>query len=413
MTNIKLADNVIPMTTDLFEKFDSIIAEYSQLPTGPLNPFTVSMDTVVSPTEAIINGKKTILAGTNNYMGMTYNKECMLAAQNALNDFGTGTTGSRVLNGTYNGHKELEETLKDFYQTDHAIVFSTGYQANLGIISTLAGPKDYVVIDADSHASIYDGCSMGNATIVRFAHNDPENLNKRLARIRRKDPKAGILVVIEGIYSMLGDQAPIKELAEAAKKHDAVVLVDEAHSIGVFGKTGRGVAQEQEVEHLVDFTLGTFSKSVGTLGGYCVSNHPKFEILRLVCRPYVFTASLPPSVVASANKALELIKDSGLRVKLLNNSMRLNKGLSNAGFKMGTTGKSPIAAIVVDDKKIAIAYWQHMMDEGVYVNLAVPPATPNGLNLMRCSLSAAHSFEQIDYMLEKFIAVGKKLGVLD
>ena len=400
------------MTLDLFDKFDSLLAEYNKLPKGELNPFTVTMEAVISPTEAIINGKKTILAGTNNYMGMTYNQECIKAAEEALRSFGTGTTGSRVLNGTYNGHKILEETLKDFYGTDHAIVFSTGYQANLGVIATLAGPKDYVVIDADSHASIYDGCSMGNATIVRFTHNDPENLEKRLARIRRKDPEAGILVVIEGVYSMLGDLAPIKELAEASKKHNAFVLVDEAHSIGVFGKTGRGVAQEQNVEHLVDFTVGTFSKSVGTVGGYCVSSHPKFETLRLVCRPYVFAASLPPSVVASANKALELIKNSNLRVKLLENSRRLNKGLSSVGFNMGTTGESPIAAIIIDDKNTAVAYWQNMMQEGVYVNLAVPPATPNGLNLMRCSLSAAHSFEQIDYMLEKFIAVGKKLGVL-
>ncbi|MCC3860640.1 serine palmitoyltransferase [Pseudemcibacter aquimaris] len=400
------------MTLDLFEKFDATLDSFNQLPQGDLNPFTVKMDEVLSPTEAIINGRKTILAGTNNYMGMTYNEECMEAAENALRNFGTGTTGSRVLNGTYYGHKHLEETLKDFYDADHAIVFSTGYQANLGVIATLAGPKDYVVIDADSHASIYDGCAMGNATVVRFTHNDPENLEKRLARIRKKDPEAGILVVIEGVYSMLGDQAPIKELAEASKKHNASVLVDEAHSIGVFGKTGRGVAQEQGVEHLVDFIVGTFSKSVGTVGGYCVSNHPKFEVLRLVCRPYVFTASLPPSVVASATKALELIKDSNLRVKLLENSMRLNKGLADAGFEMGTTGESPIAAIIIDTQERAIAYWQRMMQEGVYVNLAVPPATPNGLNLMRCSLSAAHSFEQIDYMLEKFIAVGKELGVL-
>jgi 7-keto-8-aminopelargonate synthetase-like enzyme len=195
------------MTIDLFQKFDATLASFNQLPSGELNPFTVVMEAVISPTEAIINGRKTILAGTNNYMGMTYNKQCMDAAENALKTFGTGTTGSRVLNGTYNGHKILEETLKDFYDTEHAIVFSTGYQANLGIISTVAGSKDYVVIDADSHASIYDGCAMGNATIVRFSHNDPENLEKRLARIRKKDPEAGILVVIEGIYSMLGDQS--------------------------------------------------------------------------------------------------------------------------------------------------------------------------------------------------------------
>lgn len=400
------------MTLDLFDKFNPILNDYNNLPPGEANPFTVSMEKVLSPTTAIINGRETILAGTNNYMGMTFNAECLKAAQEALASFGTGTTGSRTLNGTYNSHKHLEETLKKFYDVDHAIVFSTGYQANLGIIATLAGPRDYVVIDADSHASIYDGCAMGNATVVRFKHNDPENLDKRLARIRREDPQAGILVVLEGIYSMLGDQAPLKELTKISKKHNACVLVDEAHSIGVFGKTGRGVAQEQDVEDQVDFIIGTFSKSVGTIGGYCVSNHPKFEVLRLVCRPYMFTASLPPSVVASATKALELIAGTNLRAKLLSNSRKLNKGLDQAGFDMGTTGESPIAAIIIKDQDTAIAFWGEMIKEGVYVNLALPPATPNRLNLMRCSLSAAHTFEQIDFMLEKFELVGKRLGLL-
>ena len=400
------------MTLDLFEKFNPILNDYNSLPKGEANPFTVSMEKVLSPTTAIINGRETILAGTNNYMGMTFNAECVAAAQEALSEYGTGTTGSRVLNGTYNSHKQLEDTLKDFYGVKHAIVFSTGYQANLGVISTLAGPKDYVVIDADSHASIYDGCAMGNATVVRFKHNSPENLEKRLSRIRRDDPEAGILVVLEGVYSMLGDQAPLKELTQISKAHNAYVLVDEAHSIGVFGETGRGVAQEQGVEDQVDFIIGTFSKSVGTIGGYCVSNHPKFEALRLVCRPYIFTASLPPSVVASATKALELIASTNLRTKLLDNSRRLNAGLYSAGFEVGTTGESPIAAIIIEEQNTAIAFWGEMIKEGVYVNLALPPATPNRLNLMRCSLSAAHTFEQIDFMLEKFVVVGKKLGLL-
>ncbi|MCF6216449.1 MAG: aminotransferase class I/II-fold pyridoxal phosphate-dependent enzyme [Emcibacter sp.] len=400
------------MTFDLFEKFDPILNDYNSLPKGSANPFTVSMEQVLSPTTAIINGRETILAGTNNYMGMTFNQECMDAAQEALLTLGTGTTGSRMLNGTYNSHKKLEDTLKEFYNTRHAIVFSTGYQANLGIIATLAGPKDYVVIDADSHASIYDGCAMGNATVVRFKHNDADNLDKKLARIRKNDPQAGILVVLEGVYSMLGDQAPLKELTRISKAYNAFILVDEAHSIGVFGETGRGVAQEQGVEDQIDFIVGTFSKSVGTIGGYCVSNNPKFEALRLVCRPYIFTASLPPSVVASATKALELIANSNLRAKLLSNSRRLNNGLSQAGFDMGTTGESPIAAIIIAEQNTAIAFWGEMIKEGVYVNLALPPATPKKLNLMRCSLSAAHSLEQIDFMLEKFILVGTKLGLL-
>jgi len=400
------------MTRDLFEKFDPILNDYNSLPEGEGNPFTVSMEKVLSPTTAIINGRETILAGTNNYMGMTFNEECLAAARDALDHQGTGTTGSRVLNGTYNSHKQLEETLKDFYGTRHAIVFSTGYQANLGVISTLAGPKDYVVIDADSHASIYDGCAMGNATVVRFKHNNPESLDKRLTRIRSNDPDAGILVVLEGVYSMLGDQAPLRELTRISRDHNAYVLVDEAHSVGVFGESGRGVAQEQGVEDQVDFIIGTFSKSIGTIGGYCVSNHERFEALRLVCRPYIFTASLPPSVVASATKALHLISNSNLRSKLLENSLKLNKGLSRAGFNMGTTGESPIAAIIVDSQDMAIAFWGEMIREGVYVNLALPPATPNRMNLMRCSLSAAHSFAQIDFMLEKFIAVGQRLGLL-
>ncbi|WP_417317531.1 serine palmitoyltransferase [Emcibacter sp.] len=400
------------MTVDLFEKFDVTLNNFRQLPEGESNPFTVSMEKILSPTEAIINGRKTILAGTNNYMGMTFNEDAVAAAKEALLNEGTGTTGSRVLNGTYNSHTALEKELKKFYGTEHAMVFSTGYQANLGIIATLAGPKDYILIDADSHASIYDGCAMGNATVIRFAHNDPENLDKRLTRLRKTDPEAGVLVVVEGVYSMLGDQAPLKELAAVSKKHDAYILVDEAHSIGVFGATGRGVAQAQGVEDQIDFIVGTFSKSVGTIGGYCVSNHPKFEVLRLVCRPYMFTASLPPSVVASATKALQIIADTNLREKLLANSMRLNKGLAKIGFNMGTSGESPIAAIIVDDLHQAIAFWGEMIKEGVYVNLALPPATPNNYNLMRCSLSAAHTDEQIDFMLEKFEMVGHKLGVL-
>ena len=190
------------------------------------------------------------------------------------------------------GHSAVEEALKDFYAMDHAMVFSTGYQANLGIISTIAGKDDYIILDIDSHASIYDGCAMGNAQIVPFRHNDIEALEKRLKRVPEG---AGKLVVLEGVYSMLGDIAPLKEMVAVSKANGAMVLVDEAHSMGFIGENGRGVAEAQGVIDDVDFIIGTFSKSVGTVGGFCVSNHPKFEILRLVCRPYVFTASLPPS----------------------------------------------------------------------------------------------------------------------
>ena len=228
---------------------------------------------------------------------MTFDPDVIAAGKQALDEFGSGTTGSRVLNGTYPGHKGCEEALKDFYAMDHAMVFSTGYQANLGMISTIAGKDDYIILDIDSHASIYDGCALGNAQIVPFRHNDVAALEKRLGGIPEG---AGKLVVLEGVYSMLGDVAPLEGDGRGLEGAGAMVLVDEAHSMGFIGEHGRGVAEAQGVIDEVDFIIGTFSKSVGTVGGFCVSNHPKFEILRLVCRPYVFTASLPPSVVATA-----------------------------------------------------------------------------------------------------------------
>src|SRR5690606_10977005 len=282
---------------DLFSKFDEIIAQREGLlASGVEDPFNLVMEKVLCPTRAICNGRGTILLGAYNYMGMTFDPEVIAAGKDALDNFGSGTTGSRVLNGTYQGHKEVEAALREFYAMDHAMVFSTGYQANLGIISTIAGKGDCIVLDIDSHASIWDGCKMGDAEVVPFKHNDIAAMDRRLGRIPEG---AGKLVVLEGVYSMLGDVAPLKEMVAVAKKHGAMVLVDEAHSMGFIGPNGRGVAEEQGVIDEVDFIIGTFSKSVGTVGGFCVSNHPKFEIMRLVCRPYVFTASLPPSVVAT------------------------------------------------------------------------------------------------------------------
>lgn len=391
---------------DLLDKFDGLIAERSALKDHGLpDPFKVVMEKVLSPTEAIINGKHTILVGTYNYMGLTFNPEVIEAGQVALKDFGSGTTGSRVLNGTYAGHAALEQTLADFYGTRHAMVFSTGYQANLGICSTLTGKGDYIIIDADSHASIYDGCSLGNADIVRFRHNSPEDLDKRLRRLPKE---AGKLVVLEGVYSMLGDIGQLKELVAVAKAHDAMVMDDEAHAMGFFGEKGRGVAEAAGVEDQVDFIVGTFSKSVGTVGGYCVSNHPKFDILRVVCRPYVFTASLPPSVVATARKAIEIIARSGdRRAQLWENSKALHNGLKQAGFKLGTqSAESAIIALICPDQDTTVKLWAALLESGVYVNMARPPATPHGLFLIRMSLCAGHTPEQVTTIIECFKKAG-------
>lgn len=399
--------------TDLFTKFDPLIQQREALlATGVTDPFSLVMEKVLSPTVAICNGRETILLGTYNYMGMTFDPDVVAAGKKALDEFGSGTTGSRVLNGTYQGHKECEEALKEFYGTSSAMVFSTGYQANLGMISTLAGKGDYIILDADSHASIYDGCYLGNAEIVRFRHNSVEDLDKRLGRLPADAQK---LVVLEGVYSMLGDVAPLPDMVAAVRKHEnCMILVDEAHGMGFFGPNGRGVYEEQGVEQDIDFVVGTFSKSVGTVGGFCVSNHPKFEVLRLVCRPYVFTASLPPSVVATAATSIRKLMHAGSkRAHLWENSRRLHQGLRDLGFRLGTeTPQSAIIAVILTDQTQAVAMWQSLLELGLYVNMARPPATPAGTFLLRCSLCAEHSSEQVGQILAMFEAAGKATGTI-
>ncbi|MFC4293592.1 aminotransferase class I/II-fold pyridoxal phosphate-dependent enzyme [Novosphingobium tardum] len=397
---------------DLFSKFDPLIEQRrALLAHGQEDPFSLVMERVLSPTQAVCNGRETILLGTYNYMGMTFDPDVIAAGKQALEDFGSGTTGSRVLNGTYQGHRECEEALKEFYAMDHAMVFSTGYQANLGIISTIAGKGDYIVLDIDSHASIWDGCKLGDAEVVPFRHNDIDAMEKRLKRIPEG---AGKLVILEGVYSMLGDIAPLKDMIRVAKENGAMVLVDEAHSMGFIGPNGRGVAEDQGCLDDVDFVIGTFSKSVGTVGGFCVSNHPKFEIMRLVCRPYVFTASLPPSVVATAATSIRKLMHGGnKRAHLWENSRKLHAGLKSRGFSLGTDEpQSAIIAVIMPDLERGAAMWEALLKEGLYVNLARPPATPANMTLLRCSLCAEHTADQVETILGMFERAGKAVGII-
>jgi 8-amino-7-oxononanoate synthase len=273
------------------------------------------------------------------------------------------------------------------------------------------GPEDFILMDADCHASIYDGVRGSQAQVIRFRHNDPADLEKRLARLA--DKPGNKLIVVEGIYSMLGDKAPLAEIVAVKKKFENVYLLsDEAHSLGVLGRYGRGLPEEAGCEDDVDFIVGTFSKSVGTVGGFCVSNHPQFEMLRLLCRAYVFTASLPPSVVASAAANLELIKRGGaLRTRLMRNAQKMHAGMSALGFKLGSE-PGPVVAVVAPDPQTAVALWRGVIEAGVYVNLALPPATPYGYCLLRASLCAAHTEDQIDEVVSIFGAVARGLGLI-
>lgn len=366
-------------------------------------PFGVVTERILSPTEGIVEGRKTILAGTNNYLGLTFAPECIEAGRKALIEEGTGTTGSRMANGTYGAHAALERELAEFFDREHALVFTTGFLATMGMVSTLAGRGDVLLIDGDSHASIYDGCRLSGAEVIRFRHNDPADLEKRLRRLG--DRSSNTLIVAEGLYSMLGDQAPLADIVAVKNEYGAVLLLDEAHSMGVFGSHGRGLAEALNVEDGVDFLVGTFSKSLGSVGGFCVSDRPELELVRMSARSYIFTASPTPSVVASTRAALKMIQDHPeLRDRLWDNARRLYEALSGAGFRLGPQA-GPVVAVFVDDPARAVDWWHQLLEQGVYVNLVIPPATPSTSCLLRCSLSAAHTPEQIDRIAEAFVSL--------
>ncbi|MGN8160312.1 serine palmitoyltransferase [Salinisphaera sp. SWV1] len=392
----------------LFDKFEPIARVRRDIEASGIDPLGVPIERVISASEGVIGGRRMILAGTNNYLGLTFDDNCVEAAVAAVRSQGTGTTGSRMANGSYDGHVALEAELAAFYGMGHAVVFSTGYQANLGMLAAVAGPRDTVMLDADCHASIYDGLKLGGARTLLFKHNDPADLDKRLGRLG--DAAAHTLVVVEGIYSMLGDVAPLAEIVAVVKRHGAAILVDEAHSMGIVGKRGRGVVEAAGVMDQVDFVVGTFSKSLGAAGGFCVSPHPELDMIRYASRPYIFTASPVPSVIASVRAALTRLRDdNNLRDRIWDNANRLHRGLSRAGFTLAAP-PGPVVAAVFESRATALGFWQGLLDRGVYVNLMLPPATPAGKCLIRASLSAAHSRGQIDHIVAAFKDIGAPLA---
>ena len=395
----------------LTAKFAAVRAGIDLLATLGRNPFDIRFEKILSATEAVLDGQRILLLGTNNYLGLTFEAACLAASAAALNEGGTGTTGSRIANGTYAGHALLEQRIAEFYAKRSAMVFTTGYQANLGLISTLAGRDDHLLIDADSHASIYDASRLGAAAVIRFRHNDPDDLARRLRRL--EDKPGDRIIVVEGIYSMLGDTAPLREIAAVKREMDACLIVDEAHSLGVLGAHGRGLCEVADVEADVDFVVGTFSKSLGAIGGFATSDLPDFDLLRIASRPYMFTASLPPAVLASVTATLARISsDPSLGERVRTNAQRLYCGLERAGFALGPE-PNPIVAVKMPDRETAVRFWNRLMDEGLYVNLALPPATPASLSLIRSSVSAAHSAEQIDRAVSIMTAIGHELRVLE
>lgn len=360
-------------------------------------------------TEVTINGRKLIMIGSNNYLGLTTHPKVREAAIEAVEKYGTSCTGSRFLNGTLLLHKQLEEALADFIGKEAALVFSTGYQTNLGTISALVGRDDVVITDREDHASIFDGCRLAYGTMLRFRHGDMESLERTLARC---EPDQGKLVVVDGVFSMGGDIAPLPEIIPLCQKYKARLMVDDAHSIGVLGENGRGTAAHFGVTEDVDLIMGTFSKSFASLGGFIAGDEAAIHYIQHHARPLIFSASMPAANVAACLAALDIMRSEPERPqRLMAIADRMRKGYQELGYNTGPS-ETPIIPIVIGDDMPTFTMWRALFEAGVYTNAVIPPAVPPAKSLLRTSYMATHTDEQMDRVLSLFEQVGKQVGVI-
>ncbi len=345
--------------------------------------------------EVIMEGKRRIMLGSNNYLGLTVHPEVIEAGLKALEKYGTGCSGSRFLNGTLDLHIELEKELADFLGVEDVTTFSTGFQSNLGIISAIVGRHDYILCDRENHASIYDGCRLSYAETIRFKHSDMEDLEKQLQKLPLD---AGKLIITDGVFSMSGDIAKLPEIVALAEKYNAAVMVDDAHGLGVIGEGGRGTASHFGLEGKVDIIMGTFSKSLASLGGFMAAKKYIIDYVKHTSRPFIFSASIPPSNCASALAALRVIKKEPQRVqRLAELSTYLRRRLKESGLDVRDSGfATPIIPFYTYDQTRTLIIGKVLYDEGVYVNPVLPPATPATECLLRTSLMATHTEPILD-----------------
>jgi len=367
-------------------------------------PISDSEDTAV-----VIEGQKRIMLGSNNYLGLTHHPKVLEAAGRALHRYGAGCTGSRFLNGSLDLHGQLEASLAEFLGKEDCLVFSTGYQANLGLISGLIGRGELVYLDKLDHASIVDGAKMSYGDTMRFVHGDLASLERMIERTRGT---RGAMIVVDGVYSMEGDIADVPELVRIAKKYGVALALDDAHSIGVLGPKGDGTAAHFGLTDDVDLIAGTFSKSLASIGGFVAGSESVIHFLKHHSRPLIFTASLPPSNTAGVLAALEVLKTEPQRRELLwANTARLQQGLRGLGYNIGET-VTPIVPVLIGPMETTLVFWRKLFDAGVFTNPVMPPAVPASQCRLRTSLMATHTFDQIDFCLEQFATIGRELGVI-
>jgi len=360
-------------------------------------------------TEVYINGKKMIMLGSNSYMGLTFNEKTIQRAIENVRNHGTGCAGSRFLNGTLNLHEELEEKIAKFMNKEKALLFSTGYMTNLGILSCIIGKDDIVYVDRMNHASIIDGVRLSFGKVLKFKHNNMDDL-KRL--LESSDKKAGKLIVVDGVFSMEGDLADLPSIVELARTYEARVMVDEAHAVGVLGENGRGTCEHFNLEDEVDIQMATFSKSFATIGGFAVSCSEVIEYLRHHSRPLIFSASLPPAVLGVVDAALEIIQNEPERRKrLFQIAEKMRNAFKEMGYNVGPT-VTPIVPLIIGEMDRCFMLWREVTDNGLFVNPVIPPAVPPDGCLIRTSYIATHTNEQLDYALDVFKKAGRKLGII-
>ncbi len=391
---------------DIFEKTRGV-HNYDQAREAGIYPYfhalTSGQDTIVQ-----MNGHETIMIGSNNYLGLTSHPEVIKAGVEALKKYGSGNSGSRFLNGTLDLHLELEKELAKFLNKEAVMTFSTGFQTNLGIISAIVGRNDYVVCDKENHASIYDGCKLSYGKMLRYRHSDMQDLEEKLKTVPKE---SGVLIVTDGVFSMSGEICKLPEIVKLAKKYGARVMVDDAHGLGVLGKCGRGTASHFGLEKDVDIIMGTFSKSLASLGGYMAANERVVDFVKHTSRPYIFAASITPASVATALTALKILEREPQRVQnLLDISDYMRKGLKKLGIKI-IDSATPIIPIYVYDDIKAFKACKMLLERGIYVNPVITPATPPGMALLRTSYTATHTKAQMDKAMKTIKEVLDELDV--
>lgn len=407
---MNVPESTVNQITDLFEKCFNF-KRADEVKAAGLYPYFQAISSAPG-NEVEINGKKMIMIGSNNYLGLTDDPRVKEAAANAARKYGSGCTGSRYLNGTLDLHVELEHRLAKFSKREAALVFSTGFQSNLGTISCIVGKSDVLVIDRADHASIVDGCRLSYGKTIKFAHNDMDDLDRVLGNIQKNGFKGGILIVADGVFSMEGDIIDLPRLVEIAGKYGARVMIDDAHSVGVLGEGGRGTAEHFNMIDKIDIQMGTFSKSFASIGGFIAADERIINFIKHFSRELIFSASLPPSATAAVLKALDIIEtEPERRENLWKNARRMHTEFRRLGFDIGET-ETPIIPVMIGEDMDCFMFWKELFESGIFTNPIISPAVAPGMALLRTSYTATHTDKHLDRVLEVFERIGKKMGVI-